>query len=269
MATAVKPVLVAFLALIIWAGLSVFVSVWQAGANTGLGDLVRERFVLGPPVAALFMLAVVHLNGWWKDIGLQAPRPGNSVFLLWLPAVYILVLFAFGMAITPPAASVLAMVAINTLIVGISEELAFRGVLWGRVRRVMPFWTGFLIVTVAFGSVHMLNGFLTGDWGGAAVQSVNAAASGAAYLAFRIRNRSIIPIMILHWLWDFAVFTVSAGGAPVEGVKPDPLTTLIFSSALVGPILLCGLFLIRNERVRQGWRDDTLPQAAAARSTQG
>jgi membrane protease YdiL (CAAX protease family) len=207
------------------------------------------------------MLLVVHVNGWWKDVGFRAPQPSRSIFLLWLPALYIAALIAFGMFVTPPTASVMAIVAINTLVVGFSEELAFRGVLWGAVRRFMPFWSGFLLVCAAFGSIHILNGFLTGEWGAAAAQSVNAAASGAAYLAFRIRNRSIIPIMVIHWLWDFAVFIVGAGSDPVAASAIDPFKSLTYSAMLVGPILLCGLFLIRNERVRAGWRDDSLPGA--------
>ncbi|WP_408588911.1 lysostaphin resistance A-like protein [Novosphingobium sp.] len=261
MLSGTRRLVIAFFALAIWTALTVSVSLWQAGPNTPLGTLVQARFVLGPPVAATFLLLLIHFNGWWHDIGLNAARPARSIWVLWLPSLYIVALTIIGLLITPPTPMVIAIVAINTAIVGFSEELAFRGVFWGAVRRLIPFWPGFLLVSAMFGSVHMLNGFLTGDWAGALAQSINAAASGAAYLAFRIRNRSIVPMMVIHWLWDFAVFLVGAGSDPVPGATVDPLKSVMYSSVLVGPILLWGFFLIRNERVRSGWRDDVLAGA--------
>ena len=56
-----------------------------------------------------------------------------------------------------------------------------------------------------------------------AVQALNAFMSGAAYLAIRIRTRSILPIMVIHALWDFTVFLVGSGGAGSHEVAAGQL----------------------------------------------
>jgi membrane protease YdiL (CAAX protease family) len=155
------------------------------------------------------------------------------------------------------------MVLINTAMVGFSEELAFRGVLWGAARKALPFWAGFLLVSAVFGSVHVLNAVLTGELAAAGVQALNAFMSGAAYLAIRIRTRSIIPIMVIHATWDFVVFL--AGSGADKTAAPDPALLqqqLTFGLILTGPLFLYGLWLVRNERVRAGWRDDGTGQSA-------
>jgi hypothetical protein len=61
--------------------------------------------------------------------------------------------------------------------------------------------------------------------------------------------------MVVHWLWDLAVFLNGAGR---EGPAPnaDPESQLIGALMIVGPMALYGLFLVRNTRVREGWQDD-------------
>jgi membrane protease YdiL (CAAX protease family) len=153
-------------------------------------------------------------------------------------------------------AGAVTMVLVNTAMVGFSEELAFRGVLWGAARKALPFWAGFLLVSAAFGSVHVFNAILTGELAGAGVQALNAFMSGCAYLAIRIRTRSIIPIMVIHALWDFTVFLVGSGGGGKAAAPADVIEQLTFGLILTGPLFLYGLWLVRSETVRAGWRDD-------------
>lgn len=138
------------------------------------------------------------------------------------------------------------------------EELAFRGVLLGAARKAMPFWAGILFVSAAFGSIHILNTFITGDLGGAAMQAMNAFLSGLAYLAIRIRTRSFVPIFIAHWLWDLVVFlnasSVHSGAASSATMNP------LMGTALVAPITLYGLWIIRKRQYQ--FMTDDLPEDA-------
>jgi membrane protease YdiL (CAAX protease family) len=181
---------------------------------------------------------------------------------LWLPALYLGGLGALGLVTGKLEPLAVTMVLINTAIVGFSEELAFRGVLWGAARKALSFWTGFVLVSLAFGSVHVFNAILTGELAAAGVQALNAFMSGAAYLAIRIRTRSIIPIMVIHATWDFVVFLAGSGG---DGASGDPASLqqqLTFGLILTGPLFLYGLWLVRNESVRAGWRDDGIDPLA-------
>ena len=60
----------------------------------------------------------------------------------------------------------------------------------------------------------MFNGITTGDWAAAAVQATAAAMSGLLFIAILIRTGSIIPAMIIHWLWDFGIFVLGNHGGP-------------------------------------------------------
>jgi membrane protease YdiL (CAAX protease family) len=238
----------------IWALITVFGGLAQSGQGS-LSDLVSQRFVLATPAAALFLWIISRWQGW-HDLGLNGARPPGSVVLLWPIGIYIIGFTGLAMLNHSFALPALAFVAINTFFVGMSEELAFRGVLWGAARKALPFWPGVLLVSALFGSVHLLNTFITGELAAAAVQAFNAFLSGLAYLALRIRTRSLVPMMVAHWLWDMSVFLSAgdtSGSAPAEPAK------LLFGAALVAPITLYGLWLLR----RSGFRVTTDEMPAA------
>ena len=90
------------------------------------------------------------------------------------------------------------------------------------------------------------------------VQALNAFMSGVAYLAIRIRTRSIIPILIIHAAWDFAVFMIGSGAQAAPADPSGWQEQLVGGLMLVGPLFVYGLWLVRNQRVRAGWRDDSL-----------
>lgn len=255
MNSANKRLAIALIAVAVWVGITMGTGLLQVGPGTSLDKFASEQLVWGPPAAAAFMLIVAWVMGW-RDLGFNPARPSNSWRLLWLPLLLVCGFFGFAILLHKPVpASVVLIVAINTMMVGFSEELAFRGVLWGAARKAMSFWGAFFLVTFLFGIVHVLNALMTGEFAGAGVQAFNAMLSGAAFLALRIRTHSLYPVMILHWLWDLAVFVVGAGR---EGPAPaaDPTTQLTGALFIVGPMALYGFFLIRNERVRQAWQDD-------------
>jgi membrane protease YdiL (CAAX protease family) len=236
---------IAVVVVAIWALITVFGGLAQSGQGS-LSELVSQRFVIATPAAALFLWLVSRWQGW-HDLGLNAARPPGSVVLLWPIGLYIIAFTALAFLNHHPALPALAFVAINTFFVGVSEELAFRGVLWGAARKALPFWPGVILVSALFGSVHLLNTFITGEFVGAAVQAFNAFLSGLAYLALRIRTRSLVPMMAAHWLWDLSVF-LSAGDA--TGSAPTAPAQQLFGAALVAPITLYGLWLLRKAEFR-------------------
>ncbi|WP_086618768.1 CPBP family intramembrane glutamic endopeptidase [Erythrobacter tepidarius] len=214
----------------IWAAITLVVPTLLLDSKTSLQDLITQNLAWGVAGAAAFLMIAVLIAGW-RDMGFRAPSPPGWWKLLWLPALY----------------------------------LAGIGVLWGAARKALPFWAGFLLVSLAFGSVHVFNAILTGELAAAGVQALNAFMSGAAYLAIRIRTRSIIPIMVIHALWDFVVFL--AGSGADKSAAPDPALLqqqLTFGLVLTGPLFLYGLWLVRNETVRAGWQDDGVQSGPSA-----
>jgi membrane protease YdiL (CAAX protease family) len=252
-----RRLLLAALVVAIWAAITLGSARLQVSSTISLQTLITTRLAWGVGSAGLFLVLVAWIAGW-RDLGFRKPQPWRSLWLLWLPALYLLGLGATGLITGKLQLAAVGMVLINTAMVGFSEELAFRGVLWGAVRKAMPFWPGFLIVSMAFGSVHVFNAILTGELAAAGVQALNAFMSGCAYLAIRIRTRSILPIMVIHAAWDFVVFLVGSGGDHAAPTPSDTSLQLVFGMLLTGPLFLYGLWLVRNEQVRSGWRDDSL-----------
>lgn len=247
----------------VWVAITLIVPSLQLEGTMSLQELITHNLAYGVAGAAAFLVGAVWLAGW-RDMGFRAPSPPGWWKLLWLPALYLAGLGALGVATGKLEVAGVAMVLINTAMVGFSEELAFRGVLWGGARKALSFWTAFLLVSAAFGSVHVFNAMLTGELASAGVQALNAFMSGAAYLAIRIRTRSIIPIMVIHALWDFVVFLAGSGAAksaPDAGMVAEQLTGGLM---ITGPLFLYGLWLVRNETVRAGWRDDGVAGEAQA-----
>lgn len=235
---------IAILLVGVWVAITILGDLALAGHGS-LTTLVSQQITLATPAAALFLWLVARHFGW-RDIGLNGARPARSILLLWPIGVYIAFFAGVANANHPAALPAIGFVAINTLFVGVSEELAFRGVLWGGARQALPFWPAVLLISALFGGVHLLNAFITGDIVAAGIQTLNACLSGFGYLAMRIRTRSLFPIMIGHWLWDLSVFISSpAPGQPV----PNPLPW--FSGVLlVTPIALYGLWLLRKPEFR-------------------
>jgi hypothetical protein len=159
----------------------------------------------------------------------------------------------------------IAMIALNTLLVGISEETMFRGVLFRALFTQYRVWTAIIVSSILFGAVHILNVFNTGDLGGALMQSVPAAMSGVLFVAIVIRTESIWPAIIYHWLWDCVLFVLLTG-SQASGVEADPAALEALGSAqtflplVMGlPNFICGLILLRNVR------DRTFREAEASR----
>jgi len=136
---------------------------------------------------------------------------------------------------------------VNCLFVGISEELMFRGVLLSSLVRIYRFWRAAIILSLMFGMVHVLNGFITGLFFESFVQAILATFSGFIFLAIRVKTKSIVLAIAIHWLWDFSVFMSAtnphAGGKIIEMM----VSIVLAASPLAFGIL--GIAQLRNRKV--------------------
>lgn len=245
-----KRFVISFIVLVAYLAIIMGGAKLEVGDGTmGQGEMISRHISTSLVVGLVFLLAVVGVFGWARDSGLKPVRSTKSLVVLWLPALLILGFFSVGLFLGYPPLKVLIFVGINTLMVGISEELAFRGIFFSGARSAMRPWPAIAITSAIFGAVHVLNGITTGDWGAATTQAVAAAMSGVLFIAILIRTGSIIPAMIVHWLWDFGVFTISTRhGHPAAPVEPtEPGLFLLFAPVLfVLPNFLVGLWFLRG-----------------------
>jgi membrane protease YdiL (CAAX protease family) len=147
---------------------------------------------------------------------------------------------------------VILFVLMNTLLVGVSEELMFRGIVFQGVLSRFKIWPAIWMTAMLFGSVHALNGFMTGDFGAALAQTLQATLSGIWLQAIRLRTKSLYPAMLIHGLWDFALFilanAIAASLADRSLSAAEPSLAQQFAVAIVAalPLFLYGLWLLRG-----------------------
>jgi membrane protease YdiL (CAAX protease family) len=236
-------------AFVIWTLITVYLGTMITGGEASLLDSVTHGIGWAWLGAGAFILAVVCWQGWW-DVGLDRGASLQGWSLTWLPMLYIVAALGYTAVVGLPPLSILGLILLNTFFVGFSEELMFRGALLQAFRRAMPIWGAVLLTSVAFGSIHTLNVFLTGDLKAAALQAAAAFLSGLVFIALRLRTGSLWPPILLHALWDFATFTLSAASAAQgsgDATGTDGAGWVQFVPILlVLPNAIYGLWLMRD-----------------------
>jgi len=113
----------------------------------------------------------------------------------------------FSGTLTPADWRILGLVTFTTFLIGFSEEVMFRGVLLrGALVRLSPI-QAMLLSALAFSLLHGVNGFAGQTTTNMLYQLAFTFVVGffLAPLALRIGN--LWPLIIWHWMWDFALFS--------------------------------------------------------------
>jgi membrane protease YdiL (CAAX protease family) len=218
------------------------------GNGVGVGQLIELI------VQAILAVGVLIWLGWLRDAGFNSPGHWHDLYVLWLPALITLLvllpLFFVLPRVTNPA--LLAYVVLYALLTGLNEEAAFRGVVLQALRPYGPVAAA-LLSALLFGLVHLNNLIHTG---GSVVafasvvtlaQVVWAFLMGVGYAAFRLRTRTIWPLMLLHACSDLAIDV--AIFATVKGAGTIPARGLLVAGTILITLDLImaayGLFLLR------------------------
>ena len=212
----------ALIALTIWVGITIGGGLLQAGGPSSMDELVSAGVVWGIPLAALFLL--ITYRGKWNQLGLVAPASWRAARPVVIAVALLLILAA---ANGLPTTSVLLFLVINSMAVGVSEELAFRGVVLRALLGSYPIRRAVLISALAFGAVHSLNALMTGEVVPALMQSGIAVGMGMWAASIRIRTGSLYPSILLHGLWDLALLIV------ISGIAGSPISVVVSVLALV------------------------------------
>ncbi|MEQ1839230.1 MAG: CPBP family intramembrane glutamic endopeptidase [Verrucomicrobiales bacterium] len=245
-----KPaLLLALIVVALWLGITILGGNLQSGGDTTLDELVKAGPLWGVWTALTF-LVIVTLASRWKGLGFARPDWAEAFRLMWLPGLFIVGMLGGAFTGTLPAGSVIFWIFVNSMIVGSSEEWAYRRILLKPLRERFPVMTAAILTSVIFGMSHALNGFVTGDFGKALVQAVAASMSGFLFTALRLRTGSLLPVMLLHGLWAVSVFFFAlstAGGTagPAEASSP---AAWIAPVVMVLPNCLYGWYLLRRKK---------------------
>ncbi|MCK0154820.1 CPBP family intramembrane metalloprotease [Alcanivorax sp. S6407] len=231
---------------LVWIAITMLGARFLVGGESSLDELV-SRGIGWHFVAAVALLFAAIVIFRWHDLNFR--RPHSLLRVMWFPSLYLLffagVIAIFGL----PPLSVVVFVALNTLLVGISEEVMFRGVLFRAFDKAMAIWPAILITSVLFGAVHILNVFITGELVPALMQAVAATMSGIVFMAILLRTGSICPAIVYHFLWDCLLFLVGSAAHNSGEVAASGDTTamsLALPILLPLPNLIFALILLRH-----------------------
>ena len=233
------------LVLVIWMIITMYGEVLQAGSDISLTELVSQQIIYALLLAPLFLLAVIVFFRW-ENIGINFPKTVRSLLVLWFPVLYIVVMLGVSSIKGFPDAQIVVFILVNSLLVGVSEELMFRGVLFKAAVSRFSMWQAIWLVSIVFGGIHAFNSFITGEISAAFIQAFMATMSGIWFMAIRIRTDSLIPVMIVHGLWDFSIFTLTFGSTVDAADKSYTFIKLFAPILFILPLFLYGLFLLRG-----------------------
>jgi uncharacterized protein len=244
--------LVALGVYLVWQAIGMGIQIFGMGPEAiDLLDLVKHGLSPSLAAASLFLLVVVVLLRWWSEVGLaQGPHRG-TLKVIWPWLLFLALFAASALNAGLPPASIIVFILANTMLVGWSEEVMFRGVWLRGLHRSFGIWIAILGSSLIFGGIHVLNVFLTGDLRGAVIQAGAAFLSGVFLAAVRLRTGSLWTGIVLHGLWDAGTFLVAAAGAATataEAAAPAGVTALGDYGSIVMslPLFLLGLFFLRH-----------------------
>ena len=232
---------VAIAALAVWLVLTLGVRWFASAGHLTVEAAVSNGIGLSWALAALFSLALVLASDRRRAVGLYAPQPLKTFWLVCPPLLYALLMLVLAWAGGWPQPRVLLIVACNAALVAISEELMFRAILLQGMLDRYAVWPAVLMSSALFGLAHTANGLGTGDVSGALWQAVAATLQGVGYAAIRLRTRSIWPMVLVHGLWDYALVTATLPNPAEDGASILPYIALL----AVLPLCLYGVYLLR------------------------
>lgn len=139
-------------------------------------------------------LVLVHSLGLWRQVGLHIgqSKPGKVFFASLLLCVLFL---PMGVHIPPqrPLGTEVAIQLINAF----GEELLFRGVIFALLLS-LPRWKGIVLSGLLFGAMHLIHGFMDGNWQHAAWWALATCLSGMMFAAVRYSTAGLWPVIVLH-----------------------------------------------------------------------
>ena len=130
-------------------------------------------------------LVLAQLLGLWRLTGLTRLNFGP---LFWVSLLSCAVFL--GMGIRLPEGSSVASDVFMQLINAFGEELLFRGIILGVLLSVTK-WKGIILSSLLFGSMHLIHGFMGGEWSEVLAQALFTSAAGAMFAAVRFETGSL------------------------------------------------------------------------------
>ena len=192
----------------VWTTLVRFVAGGDRVPYDKLGDASTpwvRQFVVALLAVLVLQVVFIARQGIWEDIVREPLRSARKT--LWIPALLVLFLGFIGFLndglSDAPSSYWIGMTA-TVVLVGVTEEVTFRGILVVGARRT---WSregkALVLSSVLFGLFHLPNWLLGQDFGTTIRQVVLTALVGSAFYALRRASGSLLACIALHAVYDW------------------------------------------------------------------
>ncbi len=195
-----KPVLFAILWIVVYV-----VLIAPLRGRFGDGSL---QMLLGLVAISAALLAVIRLLGIQKELGMTRWLQ-NRRALLWLLPMWVLSTGNLWGGVSLQYDAITSVMAVlSFLLVGVAEEIIFRGFLFNGMRKTGRLTVAIVVSAITFGMGHIVN-LLTGHaTAETLVQMIFAVAWGFLFTFAYLKGGSLLPCIAIHGLIDaFSVFT--------------------------------------------------------------
>lgn len=227
--------------------LAVFFATWTINGvdYTRIGEsteTTRLWYALPTLFGCAFLVVAITLLGWWRAALFETVKSG-PVWVWILPVVMALVILnnfrevdAGGLT-----AALILWSLMGAVGVGFGEEMATRGSMIVGLRSRFSEGKVWLVSTVFFSALHIPNVLFGLPLSAMPIQLVLTFIIGSGFYAIRRVSGTLVIPMVLHGLWDSALFlNVATGGTP------SPIQFIVYPLAVACVIGV----LVRNRRTR-------------------
>ena len=194
-----KPVLFAILWIVVYV-----VLIAPLRGRFGDGSL---QMLLGLVAISAALLAAIRLLGIQKELGVTRWLQ-NGRALLWLLPMWVLSTGNLWGGVSLRYDAITSVMAVlSFLLVGVAEEIIFRGFLFNGMRKTGRLTVAIVVSAITFGMGHIVN-LLTGHaTAETLVQMIFAVAWGFLFTFAYLKGGSLLPCIAIHGLIDaFSVF---------------------------------------------------------------
>ena len=194
-----KPVLFAILWIVVYV-----VLIAPLRGRFGDGSL---QMLLGLVAISAALLAAIRLLGIQKELGMTRWLQ-NGKALLWLLPMWVLSTGNLWGGVSLRYDAITSVMAVlSFLLVGVAEEIIFRGFLFNGMKKTGRLTVAIVVSAITFGMGHIVN-LLTGHaTAETLVQMIFAVAWGFLFTFAYLQGGSLLPCIAIHGLIDaFSVF---------------------------------------------------------------
>lgn len=199
-----------FLHTLVWTGLVLVLPGGDRVDYDLLGDASTpwvRQFVIALLVVLAIQIVFISREKMWSEVLRDRPRAGR--FSMWLPPALVLLI---GVSVLvderisdAPIRYWIGMTA-TMLLVGITEEVTFRGILVvGARRRWGSEWRALLLSSVLFGLFHLPNWLLGQGLSTTIRQVIVTALMGGIFYSLRRASGTLLTCIVLHAAYDWVL----------------------------------------------------------------